>query len=103
MADLDDRNPRTAAAIYQSLPLEARASLWGEEVYFEVPQKLDDENISPDAQKGDLSYWSPGSAICIFFGKTKPYSPVNHIGRIVIGLDLFKLVEEGDRIILNRA
>lgn len=63
---------------------------------------LDDENSSPDAHKGDLSYWSPGSALCIFFGSTQPYSPVNHIGRMVTGLDLFKQVEEGDRIILNR-
>lgn len=102
VAELDERNPRIAAELYRSLPLEAEASLWGEEVYFGLPLRLQDENPSPVAVAGDISYWSQGSAFCIFFGETQPYSPVNHLGRVVEGLGLFWEVREGDRIGLNR-
>ncbi|MHC1687717.1 MAG: hypothetical protein AB9879_08400 [Methanothrix sp.] len=32
----------------------------------------------------------------IFFGKMQPYSAVNHIGKVVEGLDLFQNTVEGD-------
>jgi hypothetical protein len=102
IAELDDRNSRISEKLYQQLPIEANANLWGEEVYFEIPLEFEDENPAPDASEGDLSYWSPGSAICIFFGKTQPYSPVNHIGRIIEGLEIFKNVVSGDEIVLNK-
>ena len=76
--------------------------MWGEENYFEVPLELEDENPSPVAKSGDISYWSPGSAFCVFFGRTQPYSPVNHIGRVIVGLDLFKEVKNSDKIVLSR-
>ncbi len=63
---------------------------------------LEDENPSPSAKSGDISYWSPGSAFCVFFGRTQPYSPVNHIGRVIVGLDLFKEVKNSDKIVLSR-
>jgi len=100
--ELDDRNPKIAKRIYQSLPLEGGAHVWKEEVYFELPFKLEEENILPHAERGDVSYWSPGSAFCIFFGQSQPISAVNHIGKISDGWDLFARVDEGDRITLRR-
>ncbi|MDH7597311.1 MAG: cyclophilin-like fold protein [Methanothrix sp.] len=103
IAELDGRNPRTAEAVWNALPIEGRAMLWGEEVYFETTVECDDENASPSSSPGDLSYWVPGRAICIFFGRTQPYSPVNHIGRISEGLEIFPEVKEGAEIVLRRA
>lgn len=102
LAELDDRSPRIARALWEALPIEGRARLWGDEVYFDVPLECDDENASPIAAPGDLSYWSPGPALCIFFGRTQPYSPVNHIGRIYEGLDLFAGIQDGARILVTR-
>jgi hypothetical protein len=102
MAELDERNPLISNTLFQMLPLEARTNLWGEEVYFEIPLEMADENPSPTAVAGDISYWAPGPAFCIFFGMTQPYSAVNHLGRIIDGLEIFKKVENGDRIVLNR-
>lgn len=101
-AELDERNPEISDAIYKMLPIEARANLWGEEIYFEIPLEMENENPSPGSAPGDISYWSPGPAFCIFFGQTQPYSPVNHVGRVVEGLEVFRDVKEGDRIVLNR-
>ncbi|HPJ30322.1 MAG TPA: cyclophilin-like fold protein [Methanothrix sp.] len=103
LAEIDDRNPRTAREILERLPLEARAQLWQEEVYFDLLFAITDENPSPQAEAGDVSYWTPGSAFCIFYGGSQPYSAVNHIGRIFSGLDIFPGVEVGDRIVLREA
>jgi hypothetical protein len=102
LAEIDDRNSRTAREIIERLPLEARAQTWQEEVYFGLPFGLADENPSPWSEEGDVSYWTPGSAFCIFYGGSQPYSAVNHIGKIARGLDIFPGVEEGDRIVLRR-
>jgi hypothetical protein len=102
LVEIDDRNPRTAQEILERLPLEATAQVWQEEVYFGLPIGLADENPSPSSEAGDVSYWTPGSAFCIFYGGSQPYSAVNHIGKVACGLDIFPGVEEGDRIVLRR-
>lgn len=102
LARMDGRNPDIAEALWQTLPIEAEANLWGEEIYFDVPLELADADLSLEARAGDICYWSPGPALCIFFGQTQPYSPVNHIGKIVEGLELFRKVAAGDRLMLGR-
>jgi len=77
IAELDNRNPQSAKAIYNSLPNENKALLWLEEIYFDIPVTLEEENPSKMAEIGDISYWPPGYAFCIFFGDTQPYSEVN--------------------------
>jgi len=89
LAELDERNPIIAI-------------LWGEEVYFDLDMKLKDENPSASSEAGDICYWSPGPALCIFFGQTQPYSRVNHIGKVVQGLDLFERINAADRIVLRK-
>ena len=77
----------TATAIWEALPIEARASTWGDEVYFSIPVHLAEENAQEVVSLGDLGYWPPGHAFCIFFGPTptsrgdeiRPASPVNAI------------------------
>lgn len=102
IARLDERNPVIGEAFYAALPMQGTASLWGEEVYFDVPLQMTDENPSPTAEAGDICYWSPGPAFCIFFGKTQPYSAVNHLGRVTRGLEIFRKAKTGDRIVLRR-
>jgi hypothetical protein len=92
------RSPRTVDAIVRQLPLEGRAALWQDEVYFGIPVKMGNEKASSTVEKGDLAYWPMGSAFCIFWGKTQPYSPVNIIGKVTKNLELFKKVKSGIKI-----
>ena len=81
---------RTAWAIWNALPLSGTASLWGEEIYFEVPVDLAEEGAQEEVGIGDLAYWPPGNAVCIFWGPTpasrgkepRAASGVNVFGRI---------------------
>ncbi len=102
IAKLDNRNPKTAEAIYKSLPIYNRALRWLDELFFETEVDMGEENPSTSSEIGDISYWPPGYSFCIFFGDTQPYSEVNHIGKIIENLELFFNCDEGDRIILRK-
>jgi uncharacterized protein len=102
-AVLDERNPETASRFYKNLPIEGNAKQWLEEVYFIIPLELEYENQSPEAIKGDISYWPPGAAFCIFYGESQPASPVNHIGKVTSNLGLFRNVDEEDEITIRKS
>ena len=95
--------PRTVEAILRRLPIEGRAAIWKEEVYFEIPVKIGGEKSKPTVEKGTIAYWPMGSALCIFYGESQPYSPVNMIGKIAENLDLFKGVKSGTKIRVEKA
>jgi uncharacterized protein len=90
--------PRTIDAIVRKLPVEGRAALWKEEVYFEIPIKMGEEKAKPTVETGTIAFWPMGSAICIFYGKSQPYSPVSILGKITSNLEIFKQVKSGTTI-----
>jgi hypothetical protein len=94
--------PRTVAAITKRLPIEGRAALWEEEVYFEIPVKMGKEKAEPAVEKGAIAYWPMGSALCIFYGESQPYSPVNIVGRVTKNLELFGRVKSGTKIVVEK-
>jgi len=87
--------PRTADVIVKRLPVEGRAALWKEEVYFEIPVTMGEEKAKSRVKKGDLAYWPMGKALCVFFGDSQPYSAVNIVGRILKNVELFGRVKSG--------
>jgi len=99
---LDDRNKKTAEKVYKALPIEGNANIYFEEVYFTIPVELDYENPSGKSKCGDISYWPPGNAFCVFYGESQPASDVNHIGEITENLDVLKAAEDGDRVIIKK-
>jgi len=90
--------PRTIDTIVRKLPLEGRAALYKEEVYFEIPLKMGEEKAKAIVEAGTIAFWPMGSAICVFYGKSQPYSPVSILGKITSNLDLFKQVKSGSTI-----
>jgi len=102
---------RTAAAIWSALPLAAPGQRWGEEIYFAIPVKVEPESSRETVEPGDLGYWPPGSAFCIFFGPTpasrggeiRPASPVNVFGRVSGDATAFTAVRSGTAVQVERA
>jgi hypothetical protein len=90
----------TADAVWEVLPVNVQSSMWGDELYFALPEELGVglEKGQELVEIGDLGYWPVGNAFCIFFGPTpmsqgdeiRPASPVTVFGRVVgdaAGLD----------------
>lgn len=106
IVELTGKNPRTVEAIVRALPFESTANLWGKEVYFTTPVSVELENPQETVNIGDVAYWPPGNALCLFFGPTpiskpgeiRPASPVNVVGRVVSGLEILEKVKDGEKI-----
>ncbi len=90
--------PRTIDYIVRKLPIEGRAALWKEEVYFEIPIKMGEEKAKPTVETGTIAFWPLGGALCVFYGKSQPYSPVSILGKITNNLEIFKQVKSGTTI-----
>jgi hypothetical protein len=90
--------PRTVDNLVRKLPMEGRAALWKEEVYFELPVKMGEEKAKATVETGTISFWPMGGALCVFYGRSQPYSPVSILGKVTKNLELFKQVKSGTRI-----
>jgi uncharacterized protein len=90
--------PRTIDTIVRKMPIEGRAALWKEEIYFEIPVKMGEEKAKANVENGTIAFWPMGSALCVFYGGSQPYSPVSILGKITKNLDLFRQVKSGTRI-----
>ena len=102
----------TAQAIWVALPIEGQANRWGQEIYFSIPVTAEAESDArADVEVGELGYWPPGNAFCIFFGPTpastddKPRaaSPVNILGRIVGDATVLATVPDGATVMIEQA
>ena len=102
---------RAAAAIAARLPITAKAETWGDEIYFGLAFSAPSDVPQQTVALGDLGYWPPGKAFCIFFGPTpvsqgdeiRPASPVNVLGRLDGDATVFNAVRAGARVRLERA
>jgi hypothetical protein len=104
----------TAGKVLGVLPFTSSVSVWGDEVYFDIPVDTGLENGQDLVELGDIAYWPKGKALCIFFGRTpigkgdeiRPISPVTVVGRVVADRETFRRLldglKQGEKIALTR-
>jgi len=107
-AELNDTS--TAQQIAAALPLRSSFNTWGDEIYFSIPINAAlDDSAQEVVELGDLGYWPPGKAFCIFFGQTPasqpgkimPASAVNVIGKVLGDATRFKTVMREREVVLE--
>lgn len=106
------KESKTASAVWEALPIKGRANRWGDEIYFEIPV---DAELEPDSSEivshGDIGYWPPGKAFCLFFGPTpmssgneiRAASKVNIFGKIIDDESALKKVKSGQPVEIKRS
>jgi hypothetical protein len=101
----------TADAVWNALPITASGNTWGDEIYFRIPVDTELEQGQEVVDLGDLGYWPPGQAFCLFFGPTpasrsdeiRPASAVTVIGKITGPTDQLKQVPDGATVTIEAA
>lgn len=101
----------TAKKIYESLPITGEGSTWGGEIYFssKVTASLE-ENARDILEAGEIAYWPPLRAICLFYGPTpasrgneiRAAGPVNVVGRITDDLSLLKEIKDTAEVLIEK-
>ncbi len=101
----------SADIFWNTLPITGRANTWGDEIYFNVNLQMPlDDDASDIVESGDIAFWPPGSAFCIFFGRTpaslgdevRAASAVNVLGKIDGDEREFRSVPSGEEVRLEQ-
>ena len=100
---------KTASKVFDALPITSKVNTWGDEIYFTIRVTEGSENAKELVELGDIAYWPPGKAMCIFFGKTpvsqgdeiRPASAVNIIGKLEGDYQALKKVKDGEEITIR--
>jgi len=101
----------TAQAVFNALPLHAQGNIWGKEIYFDsgiIAPLIEPKEV---LDVGDLAYWPPMRAFCLFYGPTpasqgdeiRAAGPVSVFGKIIEGnLDVLKKLQGTVNIKINK-
>tara|TARA_Y100001936_G_C16046779_1_gene655148 strand:+ start:1186 stop:1554 length:369 start_codon:yes stop_codon:yes gene_type:complete len=108
-AELNDS--KTANNIKKILPISNTVNIWGDEIYFQIDVNDDENNAKEIVELGDVGFWPPGNAFCLFFGLTplsqkdeiKPASPINVVGKLKGNLDSLKSIKIGENVKVSLA
>lgn len=107
-AELADNE--TADAIYDALPLQGSANVWGDEIYFGIPVTMGPADDATDVMDvGTLAYWPPGNGFCVFFGPTpastadepRMASAGNIFGKVTGDATQFRQVSGGTQVVVE--
>lgn len=102
----------SAHDVASALPFESEAGRFGDELFLEIPVVL---RLADDARqtvtRGDIGYWPPGRAFCVFWGPTpasvgseiRAASPVNIIGHVTGDPDVLSVIRDGELIRVEKA
>ena len=99
----------TGRMVAEALPIFASARTWGDEIYFPIPVEAELEDGKEVVEMGDLGYWPPGNAFCIFFGQTpasrggeiRPASAVTVIGKVEGDATVFRAAASGEAVVVE--
>ncbi|HHU76568.1 MAG TPA: hypothetical protein GXZ24_06735 [Firmicutes bacterium] len=101
----------TAQKIYESLPITGEGNIWGGEIYFVSQVTSSPEDNARDVlQAGEIAYWPPLKAICLFYGPTpasqggeiRAAGPVNIVGKITGDLSPLKQVKGMPKVLIEK-
>lgn len=100
----------TSNLIWKNLPISSSVNTWGDEIYFTIPVSDEQRGSQEIVDLGDVGFWPPGNAFCLFFGQTplssegniKPASPVNVIGKLEGDINILKSIPSGEKVVVEK-
>lgn len=83
-----DEEAVVAGELWERLPMDTKARIKGQEIHFPllVPTGVEPGNRT-DIEAGDVAYWPPENALCLFCGQSSGRTDLTPVGKIVEGLE----------------
>ena len=90
--------PVTVNAILRSLPSDSRVNLQPSMVCLFTDLRVGVEKPRTQFARGDIAYLPSGGLICVFLGVARSDRPLNPVGKVESGMEVFDSIARGDVI-----
>jgi len=88
--------PVTVNAILRSLPSDSRINLQPPMVCLFTDLRVGVEKARTQFARGDVAYLPSGGLTCVFLADAKSERPLNPVGKVESGMELFDSIARGD-------
>ncbi|MDG6909326.1 MAG: hypothetical protein JRN08_03060 [Nitrososphaerota archaeon] len=93
--------PLTVSALLRTLPIDSRVSLQTGMVCLFTQLRVGVEKPRTQFARGDVAFLPSGSLVCVFLGSARSDRPLNPVGKVEKGLELFDAIRPGDVVSLK--
>jgi hypothetical protein len=95
--------PLTVNSLHRTLPLVSRVSVHPSMVSLFTQLRIGVEKPRMQFSRGDVAFLPSGGLLCVFLGVARSDRPLNPVGRVESGIELFDAVRPGDVVRLSVA
>jgi hypothetical protein len=95
--------PLTVDAILHALPMDSRVSVNSAMTSLFTSIQVGVEKPRLAFERGDVAFLAGGSLLCVFLKGAKSDRPLNPVGKVEAGLEVFDSVRPGDVVRLGAA
>ena len=95
--------PLTVNSIVRTLPFDSRVTVQTAMVMLFTQLRVGVEKPRSGFARGDVAFLPSGGLICVFLGEARSDRPLNPMGRVESGIELFDGVRPGDVVRLAAA
>jgi len=88
--------PITVNAILRSVPFDSRVNLQPAMVCLLTDLKVGVEKPRNQFSRGDVAFLPAGGLICLFLGDARSDRPLNPVGKVESGVEMFDSIRRGD-------
>lgn len=88
--------PVTVNAVTRALPIDSRVTVQPAMVSLFTQLRVGVEKSRAQFARGDVAFLPSGGLICVFLGSARSDRPLNPIGKVESGIELFDAVRPGD-------
>ena len=93
--------PLTVNAILHSLPADSRVGVGPAMVSLFTQVQVGVEKPRLSFERGDVAFMAAGGLVCIFLKGAKSERPLNPVGKVEAGMDVFDAIRPGDVVRLS--
>jgi hypothetical protein len=87
----------------RTIPFDSRVSLQQPMVCLFTQLRVGVEKPRTQFVKGDVAFLPSGSLLCVFLGDARSERPLNPVGKVEGGLEVFEAIRPGDVVRISLA